>query len=137
MKFLLKSLAIFSFFVVLPVSALSKFFKADFMEVDKAKAKWGELTLNSDQFKAGEILKRAPMAVDILKRNLYVGKSRAQVRKDLGDPDSYFFSDTIYAYKIMPFPGEGKEIWHLVFIPDENLVNVQEVRIHKKCCYKN
>jgi hypothetical protein len=48
-----------------------------------------------------------------------------------------FFSDTIYAYKIMPFPGENKEKWHLVFIPDENLEKVKEVKIHKKCCYKS
>jgi hypothetical protein len=58
------------------------------------------------------------------------------VRQELGEPDSYFFSDTIYAYKIMTFPGENKENWHLVFIRDEKLENVKEVKIHKKCCYK-
>jgi hypothetical protein len=80
---------------------------------------------------------RAPMAVDIVIRQLYAGKSRKTVRSELGAPDSYFFSDTIYAYKIMPFPGEGKEIWHLVFIPDDKLEKVKEVKIHKKCCYKS
>ena len=36
----------------------------------------------------------------------------------------------------MPFPGEKKENWHLIFIPDEKLETVKEVKIHKKCCYQ-
>jgi len=112
------------------------YFQSEFMSVAKAEKKWNTITLNASQFKAGDLSKRAPMAVDIIKRNLYVGKDMKRVREELGDPDSYFFSDTIYAYKIMPFPGEKKEIWHLVFIPDDNLENVKEVKIHKKCCYQ-
>ena len=115
----------------------SSYFAADFMNISDAEKKWGTLTLNAQQFKTGDLLKRAPMAVDIVKRSLYVSKSRKDVRRELGDPDSYFFSDTIYAYKIMPFPGENKEIWHLVFIPDDKLEKVKEVKIHKKCCYKS
>lgn len=112
------------------------YFGATFMKIPDAEKKWGVLTLNTEQFKAGDLSKRAPMAVDIVKRSLYVGKSRKTVRQELGDPDSYFFSDTIYAYKIMPYPGENKEIWHLVFIPDDKLEKVKEVKIHKKCCYR-
>jgi hypothetical protein len=118
------------------VAYASSYFAADFMNISDAEKKWGVLTFNSEQFKAGDLSKRAPMAVDIVKRSLYVGKNRKDVRRELGDPDSYFFSDTIYAYKIMPFPGENKEIWHLVFIPDDKLEKVKEVKIHKKCCYK-
>jgi hypothetical protein len=113
------------------------YLQSEFMSVPVAEKKWGVLALNTAQFKSGDLSKRAPMAVDIAKRSLYVGKSRKIVREELGDPDSYFFSDTIYAYKIMPFPGENKEIWHLVFIPDDKLEKVKEVRIHKKCCYKS
>jgi len=76
------------------------------------------------------------MAEEIIKNNRFVGKSRKLVRDELGDPDSYFFSDTIYAYKIMPYPGENREIWQFVFIPDERLEKIKEVKIHKKCCYK-
>lgn len=112
------------------------YFGAEFMKATDAEKKWGILPLKPEQFKAGDLSKRAPMAVDIIKRSLYVGKSRKTVRQELGDPDSYFFSDTIYAYKIMPYPGENKEIWQLVFIPDEKLEKVKEVKIHKKCCYK-
>lgn len=127
-----------------PITALAiawacwaTYFQSEFMSASKAEKKWGTITLNADQFKAGDLSKRGPMAVDIIKRNHYVGKDMKRVREELGDPDSYFFSDTIYAYKIMPFPGENKEIWHLVFIPDDNLEKVKEVKIHKKCCYKS
>lgn len=114
----------------------SSFYASDFMRLSDAEKKWGIEKLDSVVFKSGDLSKRAPMAVDILKNNRYVGKDRKVVRDELGDPDSYFFSDTIYAYKIMPFPGEGNEIWHIVFIPDKNLKKVKEVKIHKKCCYK-
>ncbi|MBK8204400.1 MAG: hypothetical protein IPK68_19515 [Bdellovibrionales bacterium] len=48
----------------------------------------------------------------------------------------HIVGNQIYAYKIMPYPGEEKEIWHLVFIPDDKLEKVKDVKIHKKCCYK-
>ena len=76
------------------------------------------------------------MAVDIVKRQLYVGEPRAKVRKDLGDPNGYFFSDTIYAYQIERYTEEKRESWQIVFIPDKELKNVQSVKIHKSCCYK-
>jgi hypothetical protein len=138
MKKLKPSFAILSVILLIGFAVYaSSYFAADFMNTSDAEKKWGALTLNAEQFKAGDLSKRAPMAVDIVKRSLYVGKSRKDVRRELGDPDSYFFSDTIYAYKIMPFPGENKENWHLVFIPDDKLEKVKEVKIHKKCCYKS
>lgn len=125
------------FFIFLSMSSFADtFFQSDFMKPTQAEKKWGIKPLNKDLFRTGDHAKRESMAVDIVKKNLYVGKPMKLVRQELGDPDSYFFSDTIYAYKIMPFPGENKEIWHLIFIPDENLEKVKEVKIHKKCCYK-
>lgn len=112
------------------------FFQSEFMKPSQAEKKWGIKPLDKNVFRVGDHSKREPMAVDIIKKNLYVGKPMKLVREELGDPDSYFFSDTIFAYKIMPFPGENKENWHLVFIPDENLEKVKEVKIHKKCCSK-
>lgn len=117
-------------------SLAETYHKGDFIKVSDAEKKWESLKLDVKVTKSGDLTKRAPMAVDIVKKQLYTGNSRKTVRNELGDPDSYFFSDTIYAYKIMPFPDEGKEIWHLVFIPDDKLENVKEVKIHKKCCYK-
>lgn len=130
-----KILILFSILVTCVLVAASSYYAADFKSVSDAEKKWGLKTLNTSQFKSGDLDLRAPMAVDIIKRNLYVGKTRKTIREELGDPDSYFFSDTIYAYKIMPFPGEKKENWHLVFIPDEKLEKIKEVKIHKKCCY--
>ena len=125
------------FFILFSVFCLADtFFQAEFMKPAEAEKKWGVKLLNKDLFRTGDHNKRESMAVDMVKKNIYVGKPMKLVRQELGEPDSYFFSDTIYAYKIMPFPGENKEIWHLVFIPDENLENVKEVKIHKKCCYK-
>lgn len=114
----------------------SGYLRAEFMSPKIAQEKWGSSPLNKELFKNGDHTKREAMAADIVSRKLYVGKPMKLVREELGDPDSYFFSDTIYAYKIMPFPGQNKEIWHLVFIPDEKLEKVKEVKIHKKCCYK-
>lgn len=125
------------FFTILSVSTFADtFFQSDFMKPSHAEKKWGIKSLDKTLFRTGDHAKRVSMAVDIVMRNLYVGKTMSLVRQELGDPDSYFFSDTIYAYKIMPFPGENKENWHLVFIPDERLEKVKEVKIHKKCCYK-
>jgi hypothetical protein len=121
----------------LAYSLAESFYQAEFMPIARAEKKWGIKTLDKDRFRSGDPSQRAAMAVDIIKRSLFVGKSRKLVRQELGDPDSYFFSDTIYAYKIMPFPGAKMENWHLVFIPDEKLEMIKEVKIHKKCCYKS
>ncbi len=138
MKKYLINLSIISVFLMTGILVRSTdYFGTKFINIIDAEKKWGSITLNTKEFKAGNLSKRAPMAVDIIKRSLYVGEDRKNIRKSLGDPDSYFFSDTIYAYKIMPFPGENKEIWHLVFIPDSKLEKVKEVKIHKKCCYKS
>ena len=123
--------------IFVSTSALADtFFQSDFIKADHAEKKWGIKAIDTALLRTGDLGKRGSMAVDIIKRNHYVGKSRLTVRKELGNPDSYFFSDTIYAYKIMPYPGENKENWHLVFVPDANLDKVKEVKIHKKCCYK-
>lgn len=133
MKLFFISSLLFSF---ISLSSLADtFFQSEFMKPSQAEKKWGIKSLDKDLFRKGDHSKRESMAVDIIKNKLYVGKQMKLVRQELGDPDSYFFSDTIYAYKIMPFPGENKETWHLVFIPDENLEKVKEVKIHKKCCY--
>jgi hypothetical protein len=132
MKKLIKSV----FFVSIIICGIAAaFYQSTYMTASQAEKKWGVTSLNKDIFRSGDLNKRAAMAVDIVKKNLYVGQDMNLVRKELGDPDSYFFSATIYAYEIMPFPGAEKENWHLVFVPDKNLEKVQEVKIRKKCCY--
>ena len=75
------------------------------------------------------------MAVDLIKHKKYVNSQLQEISKEMGEPDSYFFSDTIIAYEITP-PAENKEQWQIIFIPDSNLERVKEVKIRKKCCDK-
>lgn len=42
------------------------------------------------------------MAVGLLEKKVYVNGLMSKVRAEIGAPDSYFFSDTIYAYEITP-----------------------------------
>ncbi len=136
MKSILKLSVTLILLLGLTAFGLKSYFGAKFMSASDAEKKWGRVSFDAENFKSHvDLTKRAPMAVDLIKKKKYVGQPMKQVREDLGTPDSYFFSDTIYAYKIMPFPGENTENWHLVFIPDENLEKVKEVKIHKKCCY--
>ena len=116
--------------------AEEEFFQAKFMSLKDAEAKWGGVKFDPAKFKAGSSQQRAPMAIDIVKRRLYIGQSRKKVRDELGDPTGYFFSDTIFAYQIEEYSEAKKEAWQLVFIPDEKLEKVADVKIHKKCCYE-
>lgn len=113
-----------------------EYFQAKFMSLSDAEKKWGIVKLEVAKFKAASTAQRAPMAVDIVKRRLYVGQDRKKVREELGDPTGYFFSDTIYAYQIEEYSETKKEAWQLVFIPDTDLKRVADVKIHKKCCYE-
>lgn len=105
------------------------------MSATEAEKIWGIEALDTAKFRKGPPSIRSSMVADILKKKSFVGIPMKSVREALGDPDSYFFSDTIYRYQIMPFPGEKEENWHLIFVPDEKLNLVKEVKIHKKCCY--
>jgi hypothetical protein len=113
-----------------------EFFQATFMSAKDAEKKWGVAKFDASKFKAASASQRAPMAVDAVKRRLYIGQDRKKVREDLGDPTGYFFSDTIYAYQIEEYSDDKKEAWQLVFIPDAELKKVADVKIHKKCCYQ-
>ncbi len=115
-------------------SLADSFFGAEFLTHEQAKKKWSELEFYPSKFKLGTEKEKGAMAVYALKVSSFVGKDMLQVRKEMGTPDSYFFSDTIFAYQITQ-PEKNKESWHLIFIPDEKLEKVKEIKIHKKCCY--
>lgn len=128
---------LFIFALTTAVSAFAdSFFGATFMTQQEAQKKWGTKKFDPAKFKSASTSEKGAMATDVIKTKSYVGKDMLVVRKELGTPDSYFFSDTIFAYKITPSKA-NVESWQLVFIPDENLIKVKEVRIHKKCCYAN
>lgn len=106
-----------------------------FLTVKQAEKKWGILSFDAKKFTTLSEEKKGAMAVDLVKQKKYVNSLRQDVIKEMGDPDSYFFSDTILAYKITRRE-KNKEQWHLIFIPDDKLERVKEVRIHKRCCYE-
>jgi hypothetical protein len=112
------------------------FWGSDFLTVNEAQKKWGISTFKGEKFKNAPEKERGTMATDAIKRNVYVGTDMLAVRKIMGTPNSYFFSDTIYAYKITD-PAAKKESWQLIFVPDDKLEKVKEVKIRKKCCYKS
>jgi hypothetical protein len=109
---------------------------SEFLTANEAKRKWGSSTFVAEKFKKATENERGGMATDAISRNVFVGTDMLEVRKQMGTPNSYFFSDTIYAYKIND-PAAKKESWQLIFIPDEKLEKVKEVKIRKKCCYKS
>lgn len=124
-------------FLMVPLFLVPVFSMNDqFITVKDAKAKWGTEKFEAEKFKSFKPtpFKRAPMAVDLLNSQELRGKKMGDIRTLLGDPDGYFFSDTILAYKIQTQKETPKESWQMVIIPDEDLLNVKEIKIHKRCC---
>lgn len=107
-----------------------------YLSIKEAKKKWSSIEFNASEFTKSSEQKKGAMSVNLIEKKIYKNKPMSVVRAEMGDPDSYFFSDTIYAYEITP-PEEGKEQWQLIFIPDDKLEKVKEIKIHKKCCYKS
>jgi len=109
-----------------------------FISVKDAKTKWGVESFNSEKFKSfeSEPIKRASMAVDLLINQKLKGQKMSDIIKLLGPQDGYFFSDAILAYKIQIPDKSSNESWQLLFIPDDVLLNVKEIKIHRRCCGK-
>lgn len=107
------------------------------MEPAKAERKWGKKTFSVSAFKTGTQKERAAMAANLVRKNPFKGKGIAEVRSMLGTPDGYFFSDRILAYQIEFFTEETGESWQIVLIPKTGTEIVDQVKIHKKCCYKS
>ena len=81
-------------------SLAEKFYAAKFMNASEAKQKWGVLTPNAVKFKKSSEKEKGAMSANVIDRKLFVGQDMLSIREQFGDPDSYFFSDTIYAYMI-------------------------------------
>jgi hypothetical protein len=116
------------------------YYEAVFLSANTAKKHWGNASFDTEKFKATDEKARMAMAADAVTKKIFVGEEISRLRKTLGAPNSYFFSDTILAYRLSDpsteAPGQQKkETWDLVFIPDAELVKIAEVKIHKRCCY--
>lgn len=110
--------------------------RMEFMPLDQAQKKWGKTSFNAKKFKSGGESERASMVVDLIKSKKFIGKSLAEVRGQLGEPDGYFQNDAIPTYFLSsPSKDKKTDVWQLVFSPDKDFKNVKEVKIHKNCCY--
>ena len=70
-----KLVALITILIMGILAVAESYYAAQFMALSAAEKKWGTQSLDAKTFSEGNLSKRAPMAVDILKRSLYVGKS--------------------------------------------------------------
>ena len=120
------------------LSEAQDYLRAKFLSLDQAQKKWGIAAFDPLAFQKGNEKVRAAMAVDVLKNEKkYVGLAIPKIRELFGDPDGYFWSDTILAYQIQYYKDDNKESWQIVFIPDAELKKILSVKVHKKCCYQS
>lgn len=105
-----------------------------FMDISEAKKRWGHEQFNPEIFKKGDAKTKASMAVSLIEDKRYIGKTRQDVRKELGDFSGHYFSESIPTYIIHEgWQKEGEDTWQLVFLLNRDRV-IKEVRIHKNCC---
>jgi hypothetical protein len=110
----------------------------EFMSVNDAEKKWGKADFDAEKFKNGNEAVRASMAMFLITSKRFVGKPLASVRAELGASTGYYVNDGIPSYIITPEqPKGGKrvDVWQIVFLPDKDWKKVDEVKIHKNCCY--
>lgn len=111
--------------------------QGEFMPVEQADKKWGHAAFSELKFKKASPEERAALVVNLINSKKLEGVSLEMVRKLLGPPDGYFLDDTIPAYLMgKRSPGEKKEAWQIVLIPNEERTKIIEIKIHKNCCYK-
>lgn len=133
----------FLLFLFIGSSALFGYFflktllRSEFISATRAEKKWGIEKFNSKKFKISTNKNRAAMAVYILKHQLLKGKNIVtDIRELLGEPDSYFFTDSFIGYTIQERTGNKKNSWQLVFFHSGNGPEVMKIKINKQCCYK-
>jgi hypothetical protein len=96
----------------------------------EATARWGQKLFAADKFKSGAPGIRAQMAADIVKKNLFSGKSVREVWAALGPHDGHFKSDVVPAYILNE---DTNDVWQLVFLVDMDR-KVTKAVIYKNCC---
>ena len=101
------------------------------MSASAAETKWGKAEFNSQKFKTATSGERAKMASTMVRqKNLWIGKSIKDIRKELGTHDGYYFTDSIPAYLIQETETRDGEAWQVVFIPD-NRYKIKDLIIHR------
>lgn len=135
-----KQLLVFSL-VLIGFHALGEktdsYVQGEFMTVERAEKKWGRAPFSEEKFRKANPNQRAAMVSGLIRSKKFENAAIDVIRSTLGPPDGYFQDDTVPAYLLgTRKPGEKKEVWQIVLIPDEERTKVIEIRIHKNCCYK-
>lgn len=104
-----------------------------YMTAAQAQKKFGKITFDAAKFKAGDRKTKGEMAADLVLKKAFVGKPLKTVTEFLGQPDGYFENDGIPAY-VISADVTKKDTWQIIFLPDKDWKNVDEVKIHKNCC---
>jgi hypothetical protein len=112
-------------------SSLAKAPAREYMSPSQAETRWGKAPFDVKKFKSGNEATRASMVVSLIVSKAFIGKPFKDIRKELGDPDGYFENKAIPAYLLST---KEKDIWQVIFLPDDKWEKVDEVRIHKNCC---
>lgn len=118
----------------LSLAIAKHFWRGETMSTERVCKTWAERPFDSKLFAGADESMRASMACSLLKsqRN-FVGKDRAEIRKDLGDFDGFYFTDMFPAYMIQSGKSKDEESWQIVFLLDRH-EKVSEVIVHKNCC---
>ena len=131
-----KAIALFLFVALVSITSVfaQHFWRGETISIKKVEKKWGNYDFLAEKFKIATPIERAKMAYSLIQSKKYVGKSVSNIRKELGDPDGYYFSGVYPAYIITESRNKGDDIWQIVFLID-NYRNISEVIVHKNCCY--
>lgn len=115
------------------VVAAKHFWRGKLMGSNEIKSRWGQTEFSSEKFKTGTKRDRANMAYSLVQnQKKFIGRDRAEIRKELGDYDGFYFTDMFPTY-IISFEEKKNETWQIVFFLD-NDERVSEIAVHKNCC---
>lgn len=103
------------------------------MNIGSAQKQFGTKTFDKLKFKNGDRKLKGEMAADLISKKSFIGKPLKSVTELLGPSDGYFENKAIPAYLISPDLAK-KDTWQIIFLPDKDWKNVDEVKIHKNCC---
>ncbi len=139
--YLLIGFFIIFFINMLHVYAKDFVFKKEYMSMSQVKKRWGAGKFIPAQFKKNEEpIFRAKMAYQLIKSKRYIGQTIEAVRQELGISTGYFFNDVIPTYIIESRKKKNNrfvgETWQLVFLLTKDGHKIEEVKVHKQCCYK-
>lgn len=122
----------FILFIFLGSFSLARhFWRGETLSQERVGARWGQSLFLVEKFRSASESERAKMAASLLKnQSQFIGKDPTEIRKKLGDPDGFYFSDLFPAYIIQSAHTSKEEAWQIVFLLDTK-EKVSEIVVHK------